>query len=110
MLEKAVIKIVFLLAGIGILVYMVFAMAELSAQNKQLINVMAKMQQSWLDSNEVTLENLQTTDKIKQIYSKNFYNILLAIRGDDEGILEMKTPERIKKYLEIPPKGINVYE
>ena len=73
MLEKAVIKIVFVLAAIGILVYMIFAMAELSAQNKQLINVMAKMQQSWLDSNEMTISNLKNTDKIKDIYSHNFY-------------------------------------
>lgn len=110
MLEKAVIKIVFVLAGIGLLVYLVFAMAELSAQNKQLITVMAKMQQSWLDSNEMTISNLQDTDKIKDIYSKNFYRILEKIKKDDDGILEVSTPESIKKYLQVPPKGIDVYD
>ena len=110
MLEKAVIKIVFVLAAIGILVYMIFAMAELSAQNKQLINVMAKMQQSWLDSNEMTLSNLKNTDKIKDIYSHNFYKILEKIKKDDEGILEMKTPDDLKKYLLVPPKGIDIYD
>lgn len=110
MLEKAVIKIVLVLAGIGLLVYLVFAMAELSAQNKQLINVMAKMQQSWLDSNEMTISNLKDTDRIKEIYSNNFYKILEKIKKDDDGILEVSTPESIKKYLQVPPDGVNVYE
>jgi len=105
MLEKAVIKIVFVLGGIGILVYLVFAMAELSAQNKQLINVMVKMQQSWLDSNEMTISNLKDTDKIKEIYSNNFYKVLEMIRKDN-GILEEDTPKSIKKYLQVPPKGV----
>ena len=94
MLEKAVIKIVLVLAGIGLLVYLVFAMAELSAQNKQLINVMAKMQQSWLNSNESTISNLKDTDKIKDIYSKNFYKVLEMIKKDN-GILEEDTPEKM---------------
>tara|TARA_R110001606_G_scaffold141321_2_gene280473 strand:+ start:10804 stop:11133 length:330 start_codon:yes stop_codon:yes gene_type:complete len=109
MIEKAVIKIVFVLAGIGILVYMIFAMAELSAQNKQLINVMAKMQQSWLDSNEMTISNLKDTDKIKEIYSNNFYKVLEMIKKDN-GILEEDTPKSIKKYLQVPPKGIDIYD
>tara|TARA_R110000851_G_scaffold219414_1_gene372188 strand:+ start:1433 stop:1765 length:333 start_codon:yes stop_codon:yes gene_type:complete len=110
MIGKAVTKIIFTLAMIGILVYMIFAMAELSAQNKQLIQVMAKMQQSWLNSNEITIESLEKTENIKQIYSKNFYKVLSEIRDDDEGILEMKTPDSIKKYLQLPPKGIDVYD
>ena len=109
MLEKAVIKIVFVIAGIGLLVYLVFAMAELSEQNKQLINVMAKMQQSWLDSNEMTISNLKDTDKIKEIYSNNFYKVLEVIKKDN-GILEEDTPQSIKKYLQVPPKGIDVYD
>lgn len=109
MLEKAVIKIIIALAAIGLLVYLVFAMAELSAQNKQLINVMAKMQQSWLDSNETTISNLKNTDKIKDIYSHNFYKILEKIKKDD-GILEKDTPEKIKPFLSVPPKGVNVYD
>ena len=109
MLEKAVIKIVFVLAGIGLLVYLVFAMAELSAQNKQLINVMAKMQQSWLNSNESTISNLKDTDRIKDIYARNFYKVLEFIKKDN-GILEKNTPEKMKPFLIVPPKGVNVYE
>ncbi len=109
MLEKAVIKIVFVLAGIGLLVYLVFAMAELSAQNKQLINVMAKMQQSWLNSNESTISNLKDTDKIKDIYSKNFYKVLEMIKKDN-GILEEDTPDKMKPFLIVPPQGVDVYE
>lgn len=109
MLEKAVIKIVFVLGGIGILVYLVFAMAELSAQNKQLINVMAKMQQSWLNSNESTISNLKDTDKIKDIYSKNFYKVLEMIKKDN-GILEEDTPDKMKPFLIVPPQGVDVYE
>jgi hypothetical protein len=110
MIGKAITKVIFTLAMIGILVYMIFAMAELSAQNKQLIQVMAKMQQSWLNSNEITIESLEKTEKIKQIYSKNFYKVLSEIRDDDEGLLETKTPDSIKKYLQLPPKGIDVYD
>ena len=109
MLEKAVIKIVFVLAGIGLLVYLVFAMAELSAQNKQLINVMAKMQQSWLNSNESTISNLKDTDKIKDIYSKNFYKVLEMIKKYN-GILEEDTPDKMKPFLIVPPQGVDVYE
>ena len=110
MIEKAIIKIIIVIAGIGLLVYLVFAMAELSAQNKHLINVMAKMQQSWLDSNEMTISNLKDTDRIKEIYSHNFYRILEKIKKDDDGILEVSTPESIKKYLQVPPKGVDVYD
>ena len=110
MLEKAVIKIIIVLSGIGLLIYLVFAMAELSAQNKQLINVMDKMQQSWLDSNEMTISNLKDNDKIKEIYSNNFYKVLEKIKKDDDGILEIKTPDDLNKYLLVPPAGVNIYD
>lgn len=109
MIEKAIIKIIIVLAGIGLLVYLVFSMAELSAQNKQLINVMAKMQQSWLNSNESTISNLKDTDKIKEIYSHNFYKVLEIIKKDN-GILESDTPEKMKPFLQVPPKGIKIYD
>ena len=57
----------------------------------------------------MTISNLKDTDKIKEIYSNNFYKVLEMIRKDN-GILEEDTQKSIKKYLQVPPKGIDVYD
>ncbi|AIT09094.1 hypothetical protein LO80_03320 [Candidatus Francisella endociliophora] len=106
MLEKALIGLVLIIVIPAMLVLMIYQNANLSAQNKQLINVMSKMQQSWLNSNESTITSLESADHIKKVYADNFFNALGIVKKDDGGLLDENTPKELKPFMILPPKEV----
>ena len=109
MLSSAVIKIALALGLAVMLIVMMMQNFKLSAQNEQLEQSIAKMNQAWLNSKESTLSGLEIERDLKTDYNQNFISILQLRNKVNDDDLEKSLPKELIQLLKFPPQKVSPY-